>query len=90
MDTEFFMQPTNYIDRRMWIEGAYEKPQLTYMLEQAKTLNFDYFIDIGANFGLYSCVLGVSDTVQKIHSFECDPRNVLHLYPVRPSWTLEG
>jgi FkbM family methyltransferase len=77
---EFAMLPTNYVDRRMWIEGGYEQEQLSYLLNQAREENFDAFIDIGANFGLYSCVFGVSELVPVIHSFECDPRNLNHLY----------
>lgn len=80
MKAEFFMQPSNYIDRRMWIEGCYEEEQLTYLLEHAQKLSFDAFIDVGANFGLYSCILGANGVVSSIHCFECDPRNLYHLY----------
>ncbi len=77
---EFTMQPSNYIDRRMWAEGAYEKEQLAYMLEQTKKQRFDAFIDVGTNFGLYSCIFGANKAVPTIHSFECDPRNIFHLH----------
>lgn len=73
------MQPSNYIDRRMWVEGGYESLHLTYMLKQAQMHDFDAFLDIGANFGLYSCVLGKNKVAPIVHSFECDPRNVNHL-----------
>ncbi|WP_419902590.1 FkbM family methyltransferase [Kiloniella sp.] len=76
---EFVMQPSNYIDRRMWIEGGYENLHLTYMLNQARTHDFDAFLDIGANFGLYSCILGANKVIPIVHSFECDPRNLSHL-----------
>ena len=80
MGAEFFVRPDNYIDRRMWIEGGYEKPQLQFMLKAAREYGFETFIDVGANFGLYSCILGKSDMIKSCHSFECDPRNLYHLY----------
>ena len=80
MNAEFVMRPSNYIDRRMWVEGGYEKQQIQYLLDQSKRAQFDAFLDIGANFGLYTCILGAHKAVPVCHSFECDPRNVYHLY----------
>ncbi len=77
---EFVVRPDNYIDRRMWIEGGYEKAQIDFVLNAAKQEQFDAFLDIGANFGLYSCVIGASGLIPLTHSFECDPRNIYHLY----------
>jgi FkbM family methyltransferase len=64
----------------MWVEGHYEEQQLNYLLERSKSTQYDAFIDIGANFGLYTCVLGIHSVTPAIHSFECDPRNLYHLY----------
>ncbi len=80
MNAEFVMKPSNYIDRRMWVEHCYEKKQIEYLLEQTQKQGCDIFIDIGANFGLYSCMFGATGAFQAIHSFECDPRNLYHLY----------
>lgn len=77
---EFCVRPDNYIDRRMWIEGGYEVEQIQTMLDAARKTDFDAFLDIGANFGLYSCILGRSGSVPTVHSIECDPRNLNHLY----------
>ncbi len=79
-NAEFVVRPDNYIDRRMWIEGGYEKAQLAYLRQQARTQNFDAFLDVGANFGLYSCVIGTSELIPALHAFECDPRNLQQLY----------
>lgn len=79
-DTEFCVRPDNYIDRHLWLEGGYEKAQLQFLMENAKQHSFDCFIDIGTNFGLYTCILGVNKIVPEIHSFECDPRNLYQLY----------
>ena len=76
---EFVVRPTNYIDRRMWIEGGYEPEQIDYLLTCARQRSFDVFIDIGSNFGLYSIVLGVNRAASDVHAFECDPRSLAHL-----------
>jgi len=78
LGAEFVMAPSNYIDRRMCVEGGYEKAQLAFLLKRFEDQPFDAFIDIGANFGLYSCVAGCSKKIPVVHSFECDPRNILH------------
>lgn len=80
MGAEFVMRPDNYIDRRIWIDGIYEKKQIAFLFEKIRKRPFDLFIDIGANFGLYSCILGKNKMVDHIHSFECDPRNIYHLH----------
>ncbi|MCF8496398.1 MAG: FkbM family methyltransferase [Alphaproteobacteria bacterium] len=80
MGAEFVIRPDNYIDRRIWIEGGYERDQLSFMLARAREVPFDAFLDIGANFGLYTCILGRAGAVPVIHSFECDARNLYHLY----------
>ncbi len=79
-NTEFCVRPDNYIDRRLWVEGGYEKEQLLLMSNLLSTHSFDAFLDIGTNFGLYSCILGKTTNIPTIHSFECDPRNLFQLY----------
>ena len=80
MGAEFFVRPDNYVDRHMCVSGGYEKLQLNAILDYAGKIEFDAFYDIGANFGLYTCIIGVSGLVSEVHSFECDVRNVYHLY----------
>lgn len=80
MGAEFVIRPDNYIDRRIWVEGGYEKPQLKYLAAQAAKNPFDAFIDIGANFGLYSCIIAHNKLVGNVYAFECDPRNLYRLY----------
>ena len=77
---EFCIRPDNYIDRQLWLEGGYEKKQLQTMLSVARNNHFDTFIDIGTNFGLYSCILGSENAIPEVQSFECDPRNLFQLY----------
>jgi FkbM family methyltransferase len=80
MGAEFVIRPDNYIDRRIWVEGHYEKPQMKYLMRQAEMNAFDALIDVGANFGLYSCIVGRNKLAGHVHAFECDPRNLYRLY----------
>lgn len=80
MGAEFFICPDNYIDRRIWVEGGFEKEHLEFLMNQARANSFDAFLDIGTNFGLYSCIIGAAGLAPAIHSFECDQRNLYHLY----------
>ncbi len=79
-EAEFLLCPKNYIDRRIWVEGAYEKEQIAHLLEAAQKHTFDKFLDIGANFGLYSMIIAKQTNIPEVHSFECDPRNIAHFY----------
>lgn len=77
--TEFLVRPDNYIDRRLWIEGGYEDAQIDHLKKLIKLHEIDMFLDIGANVGLYSCLLAQETSVPDLHAFECDPRNLAHL-----------
>lgn len=76
---EFVLWPENYVDRRIWIEGIYEPQQIETMLRYARENAPDVFLDVGANIGLYSCIVGKNTNIGEIHAFECDPRNVAFL-----------
>jgi FkbM family methyltransferase len=69
----------NYVDRQLIIHEPYEAPQLHYLLEQSARRPFDLFIDVGANFGLYSLLLARTGRAGDILAFEPDPRNYLQL-----------
>lgn len=73
---EFVLWPKNYIDRRIWVEGVYEPEQIKTMLAYAADHKPDLFLDVGANIGLYSCIIGKNTALPHIHAFECDPRNI--------------
>lgn len=57
----------------------FEAPQLRYMIDACGKLRPDLFIDIGANGGLYSCVLLRRKLVPRAILFEPDRRNFAHL-----------
>ncbi len=65
----------NYIDRRLIIKEPYEEHQLVHFTASLKKNDFDMFVDVGANIGLYSLLAAKTGKVAKILSFEPDLRN---------------
>lgn len=65
----------NYIDRRLIIKEPYEERQLAHFATVLKQDNFNVFVDVGANIGLYSLLAAKTGKVAKILSFEPDLRN---------------
>lgn len=47
----------NYVDRKLILGKPFETRQLAYLSEQIDRCGCDTFIDVGANFGLYSVLL---------------------------------
>jgi FkbM family methyltransferase len=68
----------NYVDRQVGLLGGYEREQIDYLLTRMAG-GCDAFIDVGANFGLYSLLVARSGRVRAIHAFEPDPRNLAQL-----------
>lgn len=65
----------NYIDRRLIIKEPYEECQLDHFTTVLGKNNFDMFVDVGANIGLYSLLAAKTGRVANIVSFEPDLRN---------------
>jgi FkbM family methyltransferase len=59
--------------------GRMEWRELALMSDACRRLAPDVFLDVGANIGLYSCVLGRRGLVPKIMAFEPDRRNCASL-----------
>ena len=57
--------------------GEYE--ELKYFMQACAVLKPDVFIDIGANLGLYTCILMKNGVVPRVIAFEPDRRNRIHL-----------
>jgi FkbM family methyltransferase len=53
--------------------------ELTLMLDACKRINPEVFVDVGANLGVYSCVLGRHKAVPRIIAFEPDRANFARL-----------
>jgi FkbM family methyltransferase len=56
-----------------------EHTELSDYLRRCAELRPDVFIDIGANIGLYSCILLRNNSVSRAVLFEPDRRNLVHL-----------
>jgi FkbM family methyltransferase len=59
--------------------GRMEWRELALMTDACRRLSPDVFLDVGANIGLYSCVLGRNRLVPKILAFEPDRQNFARL-----------
>ncbi len=57
--------------------GEYE--EIKYFMQACAALRPDVFIDIGANLGLYTCILMKNGLVPRVIAFEPDRRNRIHL-----------
>lgn len=64
----------NYIDRQIAFYGGYEQAQLRHLSAHMQK-GCDLFIDVGANFGLYSLQIAKHNWALNIHAFEPDARN---------------
>lgn len=70
----------NYIDRKLILGERYEDAQLKYCTQIIAQHGISCFVDIGANFGLYSISLSTTaPSLGSIFAFEPDRRNFNHL-----------
>ena len=69
----------HYIDRQMLFGGDYEAAQRHRLFALATELGCGTFLDIGANFGLYSVHAAQTGEFGAIHAFEPDTRNLVRL-----------
>jgi hypothetical protein len=67
------------MDRSIFFFDYYENKQLNFLKSNIKNNKFDYFFDIGANFGLYSLFVANLDKNIKILTFEPIKRTFLNL-----------
>jgi FkbM family methyltransferase len=57
----------------------FEWRQILRVIDACQRFTPEVFIDVGANSGLYSCILGRRKLVPRIIAFEPDRRNLIHL-----------
>lgn len=57
----------------------YEPLQPYVLLELARALGIDTFVDVGANIGVYSIFMSSLDSVKSVYSFEPSPRTFVEL-----------
>jgi FkbM family methyltransferase len=71
----FLVDPTDLIDRELALHGIWEAEQLEDFAALCRTHKVDYFLDIGANAGVYSIMLAAKNLGGTIIAFEPDPGN---------------
>lgn len=62
------------ISARIW-----ERPELEHLMERCSAVRPTHLIDVGANFGLYSCILLKRNAVARAVAFEPVRTNVIQL-----------
>lgn len=65
----FRISPTDLIGREMFLK-RFEWLQITAILDACRELNPAAFIDVGANFGLYTCIIGRQRQATQLVAFE--------------------
>ena len=69
----------NYIDAIIYFNGNYEQTHIEFLYSQFIKLECNYFLDIGANIGIYSIYFANNANLKMCYSFEPDPRNYAQL-----------
>lgn len=69
----------NWVDQQLIIRKPYEVAQIEKCRELVERHRITRFLDIGANFGLYSVLLSDCPSIKSIDAFEPLPRNVNQL-----------
>jgi len=71
----FLVNYRNFVDRQLAFYGGYEDAQLDYLLGAMTAARCDLFLDVGANFGLYSVLVAKVGAARRIVAIEPDPRS---------------
>jgi FkbM family methyltransferase len=71
----FVVNTTDFIDRELALKGVWEGEQLEDFAAVCRTHRVDYFLDIGANAGVYSVLFATHRLGGDIIAFEPDPGN---------------
>lgn len=71
----FILDPRNWIDNRILTGSAYENEQLAFVRSEISRRRLSQVVDIGANIGLYTVLLGREARVMAVHAFEPVRRN---------------
>ncbi|MBL4575512.1 MAG: FkbM family methyltransferase [Opitutaceae bacterium] len=72
----FLFRATNHIDRQLLWGGNYEEQQITKAISLIKKHNVEYFIDVGANIGIYSIrIASACKSLKQVFSVEAQIEN---------------
>jgi len=75
MGALWLLSHENWLDRQMAFYGSYESDRVARLMRTITDYRCDVFVDIGANFGLYSVHAALLDPVVRVIAFEPEPRN---------------
>jgi FkbM family methyltransferase len=78
LGADFLLQPSGIGTLEISAKIS-ERPELSHMITQCSEFNPELFIDIGANIGMYSCILLKNRCVPRAILFEPDQLNLIHL-----------
>jgi FkbM family methyltransferase len=71
----FVVDTTDLIDRSLAFYGEWEGDQVENMAQVCHRADADWFLDIGANSGVYSILLALAGAARHFVAFEPDPGN---------------
>jgi FkbM family methyltransferase len=71
----FLVDMTDLIDRSVALCGIWEAEQLEDLAEVCQAQDADYFVDIGANTGVYAILFAIRRLAKQVIAFEPDPGN---------------
>ena len=69
-DTKMFLDFLDPIDREIILYNEFESLEINYLIEKIKIYKINYFLDIGANCGYYSLIVGKKIKNISIKAFE--------------------
>jgi FkbM family methyltransferase len=71
----FLLDPRNWIDNRVLAGAPYENQQLARAAALVRDHAIDTFIDVGANIGIYSVLIGALPRIERVIAIEPVRRN---------------
>ena len=79
LGAKFLLNKNNWIDNRLLCFRGYERENLSYILRELNTNQYDRFLDIGANIGFFTTMVGKRTNTAQIMSFEPMSKNYFQL-----------
>ncbi len=79
LERRWLLDNRNWVDQQLIIRKPYEVAQIEKCRQLVEQHRITRFLDIGANFGLYSVLLSDCPSIEAIDAFEPLPRNVNQL-----------
>jgi FkbM family methyltransferase len=77
--SRFLLDLDNYIDSMLFVKGEFESREIEALAGFANEAGCRSFVDVGANFGLFTVTMARQPWCQRVHAFEPDPRNFAQL-----------